>query len=111
MNEVSAISAVSEISTASAPTNLTVATASIDSAAASSAVTDSFRSLVSEGIANIDSKVAHADEMVAQFAIDSATPIHHVTVALEEARLAVELGTHVRQRVTEGYRELMNMQL
>jgi len=70
-----------------------------------------FASMLSEGLSNMDSKVAKADDLVARFVVDNTTPIHHVTVALEEARMAVEMATQVRQRLTEGYRQLMNMQL
>ncbi|WP_298303619.1 flagellar hook-basal body complex protein FliE [uncultured Erythrobacter sp.] len=73
--------------------------------------TSNFGKMMSDGIANVDGKVARADDLVARFVVDNTTPIHHVTVALEEARMAVELATQVRQRLTEGYRQLMNMQL
>lgn len=72
---------------------------------------ESFASMLSKAIADLDNKVAYSDRMVTRFAIDDSTPIHHVTIALEEARMAVELATQVRQRLTEGYRQLINMQL
>jgi flagellar hook-basal body complex protein FliE len=71
----------------------------------------SFASLLSQGIKSLETKVAHADEMVKAFALDDSIPVHQVTYALEEARLAVELAMQVRTRLLEGYRELMNMQL
>ncbi|GAA4044727.1 flagellar hook-basal body complex protein FliE [Parerythrobacter jejuensis] len=70
-----------------------------------------FSNLIADGLAKMDAKVAHADKMVTQFAVDDSTPIHKVTIALEEARLSVELAMQVRQRFVEGYRQLMNMQL
>jgi len=70
-----------------------------------------FGSLLAQGIGAVDAKVAHADALVAQFAIDDSIPVHQVTVALEEARLSVEFAMQVRARFVEGYRELMNMQL
>jgi flagellar hook-basal body complex protein FliE len=70
-----------------------------------------FGSLLAHGIAAADAKVAHADALVAQFAIDDSVPVHQVTVALEEARLSVEFAMQVRARLVEGYKELMNMQL
>lgn len=70
-----------------------------------------FSGLLREAIASVDNKVAHADQMVSQFVLDDRIPIHQVTIALEEARMAVELAGQVRMRLTEGYRELMNMQL
>ena len=70
-----------------------------------------FGSLLSHGIAAVDARVARADALVAQFAIDDSIPVHQVTVALEEARLSVEFAMQVRARLVEGYKELMNMQL
>lgn len=70
-----------------------------------------FGSLLAQGIDRVDAKVAHADAMVAQFAIDDSVPVHQVTIALEEARLSLEFAMQVRARLVEGYKELMNMQL
>lgn len=70
-----------------------------------------FASLIQSSIANMDAKVAQADQLVTRFALDDSVPIHQVTVALEEARLSVELAMQVRARFVEGYRELMNLQL
>lgn len=71
----------------------------------------SFGSILAEGLRSVDSKVAHANGLVRQFALDDSVPLHQVTYALEEARLAVELAMQVRTRLVESYRELMNMQL
>lgn len=116
MNEISAITAVSETSAAAAPTpfdpvmQLREAAPNALSTVPQPAETD-FSNMIADSLAKMDSKVAHADKMVTQFVIDDSTPIHHVTIALEEARLSVELAMQVRQRFVEGYRQLMNMQL
>jgi flagellar hook-basal body complex protein FliE len=75
------------------------------------AVPASFESLLTGGFAAADAKIARADMLVRQFAVDESVPVHQVTIALEEARMAVELAMQVRTRLVEGYRELMNMQL
>ncbi|WP_082662596.1 MULTISPECIES: flagellar hook-basal body complex protein FliE [unclassified Sphingopyxis] len=75
------------------------------------AVPASFESLLTGGFAATDAKIARADMLVRQFAVDETVPVHQVTIALEEARMAVELAMQVRTRLVEGYRELMNMQL
>jgi flagellar hook-basal body complex protein FliE len=71
----------------------------------------SFASILADGFRLVESRVATANDLVRQFAIDDSVPLHHVTYALEEARLAVELAMQVRGRLVETYRELMNMQL
>jgi flagellar hook-basal body complex protein FliE len=70
-----------------------------------------FGDLLSEGIANVEKKIETADTLVRAFALDDTIPIHQVTIAIEEARLAVDLALQVRTRVVEAYREIMNTQL
>ncbi|OCC23019.1 flagellar hook-basal body complex protein FliE [Croceicoccus estronivorus] len=70
-----------------------------------------FASILSNGLENLDAKLAHADDLARQFALDDQVPVHQVTYALEEARLSLELAMQVRQRLVESYREIMNMQL
>jgi flagellar hook-basal body complex protein FliE len=70
-----------------------------------------FGDMIMQGLHSIDARVDKADALVRQFAIDDSVPVHHVTMALEEARLSVELAMQVRARLVEGYRELMNMQI
>lgn len=70
-----------------------------------------FGQILSSGIEAMDRKLANADDLVRQFALDDSVPVHQVTIALEEARIAVELAMQVRARLVETYRELMTMQL
>ncbi|WP_010545496.1 flagellar hook-basal body complex protein FliE [Sphingomonas elodea] len=70
-----------------------------------------FGEILLRGLQNVDAKIATADQLVQQFAIDGSVPVHQVTIALEQARLAVELAMQVRARMLEGYREIMNMSL
>jgi flagellar hook-basal body complex protein FliE len=79
--------------------------------AAAGAADPGFASVLAQGMRHVDSKVAEANGLVRQFAVDDSIPLHQVTYALEEARLAVELAMQVRTRLVESYRELMNMQL
>lgn len=111
MSEVFAIAALS--GSGVDPTAAAAATTerATNTLAQHSAMPADFSALVSEGLAAMDAKVAHADAMVSRFAIDDSIPVHQVTIALEEARLSVEFAMQVRQRFVEGYRELMNMQL
>ncbi len=70
-----------------------------------------FGELLMQGLRGVDAKLNAADNLVARFAVDDDIPVHQVTMALEEARLSVDLAMQVRGRLVEGYRELMNMQL
>jgi flagellar hook-basal body complex protein FliE len=71
----------------------------------------SFTQLVDQGLQGVEDKVARADALMKAFAMGDPIPVHQVTIALEEARLAVEMSVQVRERLTETYRSFMNMQL
>jgi flagellar hook-basal body complex protein FliE len=70
-----------------------------------------FADMLISGLRQVDAKISSANALVKQFAVDDTVPVHQVTIALEEARLAVELAVQIRARLVEGYREIMNMQL
>jgi flagellar hook-basal body complex protein FliE len=71
----------------------------------------SFADMIGAGLAGIDQRVSSADALVRSFALGNDVPLHQVTFALEQARLSVELAMQVQNRLIEGYRQLMNMQL
>jgi flagellar hook-basal body complex protein FliE len=70
-----------------------------------------FSDILAGGMRQVEGKIATANDLVRQFALDDSVPLHQVTYALEEARLSVELAMQVRSRLVESYRELMNMQI
>jgi flagellar hook-basal body complex protein FliE len=74
-------------------------------------VPQSFGDLLTRGLDDLEAKVAHADQLVAAFAVDDSIPVHQVTIALQEARLSVELMMQMRSRLVESYRDIMNMQI
>jgi len=116
MSEIGAIAPIGEAGLTQPPLQITVTqlpqqTANADAAESHAATDASFGNYLADAVATLDGKVAEADRMVTQFVVDESTPIHQVTIALEEARLAVELATQIRRGLTESYREIMNMQL
>ncbi|WP_448661561.1 flagellar hook-basal body complex protein FliE [Sphingomonas sp. CJ20] len=70
-----------------------------------------FGEVLMRGLRGVDERIATADKLVQQFAIDDTMPVHQVTMALEQARLSVELAMQVRSRIVEGFREIINMPL
>lgn len=70
-----------------------------------------FARMLLDGTEQVNRTVLEADRMVQAFAVDDSVPLHQVTFALEQARLSTELMMQVRQRLLEGYQELMRMQL
>jgi len=80
-------------------------------APAASGGSGSFSSMLLDGVASVDRKMAAADAQVRAFAIDDSIPVHQVTFALEQAKLSLELMLQVRSRMVEGYQQIMGMQL
>lgn len=70
-----------------------------------------FADILTTGLQSVDAKIGTADALVKSFALDGSVPIHQVTAALEEARLAVEVAMQVRTRLVETYRDFMAMQV
>lgn len=71
----------------------------------------SFSDMLSAVLSSVDAKIGTADALVKRFALGDDIPIHQVTIALEEARLAVEVTMQVRSRLVEVYRDFMTMQV
>lgn len=72
---------------------------------------NAFANMLTAGLNSVDDKIGTADALVKSFALGDPVPIHQVTAALEEARLAVEVAMQVRSRLVETYREFMTMQV
>lgn len=71
----------------------------------------SFATWMAQGVENINRTLVDADAMLVRAAVDGAQPPHQVMLALEEARISFQLALQVRNRVLEGYQELMRMQV
>ena len=52
-----------------------------------------------------------ANVQVQRFAAGENVPVHHLMLALEEAKLAFQVMAQVRTRLLEGYQEVMRMQI
>lgn len=78
---------------------------------ASIASAQDFGSLVTSGLAAVEARVAKADALLTAYARGDSVPMHEVSLALEQARLSVEIAAEVRTRLLEAYRDFMTMQL
>lgn len=80
-------------------------------AAATPAGGASFAEILFGGIDKVSQKLVEADAQAKAFALDDSIPLHQVTFALEEGRMALELMIQVRTRLVEAYQQIMQMQL
>lgn len=78
---------------------------------ASVAGASGFGDLLARGLQDVDAKIGKADALVQSFAMGAPIPLHQVTLALEQARLSVDLAMEVRTRLVEAYRDFMSMQV
>lgn len=97
-------------------TPVTPVAAGIDRIAAPSAPkasgpSESFGSLLSEGINNLQQVQTNADALGAQAAVGDLPDIHDLMIASTQASLATELTVAVRNRAVEAFNEIMRMQV
>lgn len=84
-------------------------TAPLD-AQASAPATD-FSRLLGEGVTRLDGSVRVADDLMVRVAAGEDVAVHDLMVAMEDARLALQFATEVRNRLVESYQEMLRMQL
>lgn len=70
-----------------------------------------FVEMLGEGVAKADRSLQTADARLRELAAGEDVAIHEVMIAMERARADLTLVVEVRNRVLEGYQELMRMQL
>lgn len=70
-----------------------------------------FMKLLGEGVTQADQSLKAADTQLRGLAAGQDIAVHDVMIALEKARMDLMLVVEVRNRVLEGYQELMRMQL
>lgn len=70
-----------------------------------------FGAMLLGGVSRVDTSLQQAKQAVAQFAVGGETPPHQVMLALEEARMSLEMALQIRSRLVEGYQEMMRMTL
>lgn len=72
---------------------------------------ESFDSVLSAGLGNLQQVQARADGLTAQAAVGELTDVHDLMIASTQASLATELTVAVRNRAVEAFNEIMRMQV
>lgn len=99
------ITPIAALSGAARPEQVAIAGASIGNHRLS------FAQLVTSGLHAVDAKVAKADALIQAYAIGDPVPVHQVTLAIEQARTAVEMAAQIRSKLVDTYHDFLNMQL
>ena len=72
---------------------------------------ESFGSLLSAGLDNLQQVQARADGLASEAAVGELTDVHDFMIASTQASLATELTVAVRNRAVEAVNEIMRMQV
>ena len=75
------------------------------------APTGPFGQMLTEFVGEVNAKQAHSTEMVTGLLSGKDIPLHRAVIAMEEAGVAFQMMVEVRNKLLEGYQELMRMQV
>lgn len=81
-----------------------------DSEGASNTQGVSFTELVGKGVDSLNSTISKADSLTEAYALENAD-IQDVMLAMEEAKMTMQLAVTVRNKAVDGIQELLRMQL
>ena len=70
-----------------------------------------FGNLVTEGMNNVNDRLMAGQVQLQQLAAGEPVNLHQVMIGLEESRMSFQLLMQVRNRLLEGYQEVMRMQV
>lgn len=60
---------------------------------------------------SVNDKLVSAEKLLQDFAAGKTTNIHHVMLTMEDAKLSFQLLTQVRNKLLEGYQDILRMQI
>jgi flagellar hook-basal body complex protein FliE len=66
---------------------------------------------LARSLGRVNQDLVHADQAVRGLAAGETENLHQVMIALEEARLSLQLAAQVRNRLLEAYQEVLRMQV
>ncbi|SFF95803.1 flagellar hook-basal body complex protein FliE [Desulfotomaculum arcticum] len=71
----------------------------------------SFRDIFDSAINNLNDNQLKVEDTVKNFLTGEIQDIHTVIVAMEEAKLSMQLAVEVRNKLVEAYQEISRMQI
>jgi len=69
----------------------------------------SFKDVLSDALHQVDDLQESADQIVLDFSEGKVQNIHDVMVELEKADVGLKMAVEVRNRLMDGYRQIMNL--
>jgi flagellar hook-basal body complex protein FliE len=80
-------------------------------AATAAAPQADFTAWLSQAVSRTEAQLVRADQGLQRLAAGEADNLHQVMIALEEARVGVQLLAQVRNRLLDAYQEVLRMQI
>jgi len=71
----------------------------------------SFKDMVKDAAGQVNRLQNQADDLALKLATGDVEDVHQAMVAMQKAKLALELTIQVRNKVVEAYQEVMRMQV
>ncbi|GAB6158029.1 flagellar hook-basal body complex protein FliE [Desulfotomaculum varum] len=72
---------------------------------------ESFAGVLNKAIDKLNQAELKADETAQKFLVGEIQDLHQVTIAMQEAKLTMQLAVEVRNKIVEAYQEISRMQL
>lgn len=73
--------------------------------------TPDFGHWIAQQIGDVNQQINTAETGLAELATGGTGNLHHVMLQLEEARVGFQLTLQIRNKILEGYQEIMRMQI
>lgn len=74
-------------------------------------VEGSFAGILDNALKELNDTQVKADQLTLELLTGEVQDIHQVTVAMTEAKLAMQLAVEVRNKIIEAYQEVSRMQI
>lgn len=71
----------------------------------------SFSDILNNAITKLNDTQTRADNLAVEFLTGEVQDLHQVTIAMQEAKLTMQLAVEVRNKVVEAYQEISRMQV
>lgn len=69
-----------------------------------------FSEILKQALNDVNQTQKTADLIAEKFAVGEIENLHEVTIAAEQAKLALDLTVAIRNKVVDAYKEIMRMQ-
>ncbi|MEW5668224.1 flagellar hook-basal body complex protein FliE [Pseudomonas putida] len=70
-----------------------------------------FTSLLKSGATNLGEQTGQASELLSAYAVGENVSPHELVMAMEQAKLSLQLAVEVRNRLVDAYQELTRLQI